>query len=64
MKHLLNAQLVDRCHVVLVKKYLAKVSQGAADKDCFYIVNKREFKGMTYYQKFRSMTTNQTDTIF
>ena len=28
------------------------------------IVNERDFKATTYYQKFRGMTTNQTGTMF
>ena len=41
MKHFSNPLLGERCHVALVKKYLAKLPNGALEKDCFYCRPKR-----------------------
>ena len=61
VKHFSNALMGDRCHVVLVKKYLAKLPHGALEKDCFYCQLKRS-EAMIYHQKLRGMTTNQLGT--
>ena len=41
VKQFSNPLLGERCHVALVKKYLAKLPKGALEKECFYCRPKR-----------------------